>query len=222
MGQIPAHWKVAPVYARYQVQLGKMLDQKQITGEHLRPYLRNIDVQWDQINTIDLPEMDFPPSSRARFVLQPGDLLVCEGGEPGRTAIWQGDLEECYYQKALHRLRPHRKSDLPRFLYYVVRSAARQGVFVATGNPNTIDHLTAEKLRKHRFAFPPIEEQHTIADYLDRETAKIDALIAEIETGIAHLEEYRTALISAAVTGKIDVRDALPSSTPARPRLTGP
>jgi type I restriction enzyme S subunit len=69
---------------------------------------------------------------------------------------------------------------------------------------------------------PPIEEQRTIATYLDRETAKIDALIAEIETGIAHLEEYRTALISAAVTGQIDVRDALHADAPARPRLTSP
>lgn len=206
VGEIPAHWAIAPVYARYQVQLGKMLDQKQITGEHLWPYLRNIDVQWDQINTADLPEMDFPPSSRARFALQSGDLLVCEGGEVGRAAIWRGELEECYYQKALHRLRPYRHSDVPRFLYYVLYNAAKQGIFVASGNPNTIDHLTAEKLSKHRFAFPPAQEQRTIATYLDRETAKLDALIAKAREMIERLQEYRTALISAAVTGKIDVR----------------
>jgi type I restriction enzyme S subunit len=69
---------------------------------------------------------------------------------------------------------------------------------------------------------PPLEEQRTIATYLDRETAKIDALIAEIKTGIAHLEEYRTALISAAVTGKIDVRDVLPTDAPAQPHSTEP
>ena len=206
VGETPAHWAIAPVYARYQVQLGKMLDQKQITGEHLRPYLRNIDVQWDQINTADLPEMDFPPSSRARFALQSEDLLVCEGGEVGRAAIWRGELEECYYQKALHRLRPYRHSDIPRFLYYVLYNAAKQGIFVASGNPNTIDHLTAEKLSKHRFAFPPAQEQRTIATYLDRETAKLDALIAKAREMIERLQEYRTALISAAVTGKIDVR----------------
>jgi type I restriction enzyme S subunit len=206
LGKIPAHWAIAPVYARYKVQLGKMLDQKQITGEHLRPYLRNVDVQWDQINTADLPEMDFLPSSRARFALQSGDLLVCEGGEVGRAAIWRGELEECYYQKALHRLRPRGHSDAPRFLYYVLYNAAKQGIFVASGNPNTIDHLTAEKLSKHRFAFPPAQEQRTIATYLDHEMAKLDTLIVKVRGMIERLQEYRTALISAAVTGKIDVR----------------
>jgi restriction endonuclease S subunit len=57
-----------------------------------------------------------------------------------------------------------------------------------------------------RVQLPPVEEQRAIAAYLDRETAKIDAAVAEIETAIARLEEYRTALVSAAVTGKIDVR----------------
>jgi type I restriction enzyme S subunit len=206
LGEIPVHWAAAPVYARYQVQLGKMLDQKQVTGEHLYPYLRNVDVQWDQINVVDLPEMDFPPSSRTRFALRPGDLLVCEGGEVGRTAIWHGELEDCYYQKALHRLRPYKRNDVPRFFFYVMCDAASRGVFTATGNPNTIDHLTAEKLRKHRFAFPPLGDQRAITAYLDREIAKLDALIAKAQEMIARLQEYRTALISAAVTGKIDVR----------------
>ncbi len=204
LGGIPAHWIVAPVYARYQVQLGKMLDQKQITGEHLGPYLRNIDVQWNRINTIDLPQMDFPPSSKARFALWPGDLIVCEGGEVGRAAIWRGELDECYYQKALHRLRPYKPSDNPRFFYYTMWNAAKLGVFVAGGNPNTIDHLTADKLRKYRFAFPPFKEQRTIAAFLDRKTTHIDTLIAKKERQIELLQEKRAALISHAVTKGLD------------------
>lgn len=208
LGEIPAHWIVAPVYARYRVQLGKMLDAKRISGEHLAPYLRNIDVQWDQINTIDLPKMDFLPSEKTRFQLQPGDLLVCEGGEVGRTGMWNGELDECYYQKAIHRLRPYQTIDKPRYFYYMMYAAAKRGLFIAGGNPNTIDHLTAEKLRRHRFPFPPPDEQEAVVMYLNRETAKIDALISKIHEAINKLQEYRTALISAAVTGKIDVREA--------------
>jgi type I restriction enzyme S subunit len=74
--EIPQHWVAAPLYARYNVQLGKMLDQKQVTGKYLAPYLRNIDVQWDCINTNNLPKMDFDPQERQRFLLKKGDTAV--------------------------------------------------------------------------------------------------------------------------------------------------
>jgi type I restriction enzyme S subunit len=96
---------------------------------------------------------------------------------------------------------------------------ADRGVFVAMGNPNTIPHLTGEKLRVYRFPFPPVEEQRAIAGFLDRETAKIDELITGCSVdgsalGVMArmarvLKEYRSALIATAVTGKIDVRKHL-------------
>jgi len=207
LGEIPAHWDVAPVYARYSVQLGKMLNQEAVRGVASAPYLRNANIQWDRFDLTDLLEMDFDSSERRKYALIPGDLLVCEGGEVGRTAIWQGELTECYFQKTVHRLRSLRNTEEGRFFFYVLYTAAKRGVFVADGSKNTIAHLTAEKLKKHRFAFPPYQEQQAIASFLDRETAKIDALIAKIREGIEKLKEYRTALISSAVTGKIDVRE---------------
>jgi type I restriction enzyme S subunit len=209
LGEIPAHWEVASVYARYDVALGKMLDAKRVTGEHLAPYLRNVDVQWDRVNVEDLPQMDFTPTEHDRYSLRPGDLLVCEGGEVGRTAIWRGELDECFYQKAIHRVRPVSDRDEPRFFYYVMFSAAKRGVFAAGGNPNTIDHLTAVQLRHYRFPFPPIEEQQGIAQLLDTETSMLDTLVKQVVQGIDRLKEFRTALISAAVTGKIDVRETM-------------
>jgi len=206
LGEVPAHWQIPPLYARFSVELGKMLDEKRITGEHLLPYVRNVDVQWDAVNVTGLPEMDISPDEYPRYTLKEGDLLVCEGGEVGRTAIWRGELPVCAFQKAIHRIRPLSGRDLPRFFYYVMRATAFNGVFVAHGNPNTIPHLTAEKLRVYRFAFPPTAEQRAIVDFLDSETAKIDALVGRIDLSIDRLREYRTALISAAVTGKIDVR----------------
>jgi type I restriction enzyme, S subunit len=208
LGKIPAHWSKAPVYARYHIQLGKMLDSKRITGDCLAPYVRNIDVQWDRISVVDLNEMDFSDDDKNRYRLEYGDLLVCEGGEIGRTAIWRGELKECYYQKAIHRLRPKNNCDNSRYFYYIMFGAAKSGLFIATGNPNTIDHLTAEKLRTHRFPFPPRDEQDNIVAFLEKETAKTDGLIAKIQESLDRLKEYRTALISAAVTGKIDVRGA--------------
>lgn len=206
LGEIPAHWEVAPIYARYEVALGKMLDSKRVTGESSGLYLRNVDVQWDAVNAENLPTMDFAPWERERYLLKPGDLLVCEGGEVGRAAIWKGDIAECFYQKALHRVRPRSDKEAPRFFYYLMYTASRAGIFTASGNPNTIDHLTAVQLRHYRFPFAPSEEQRTIVASLDLETANLDALIVEIRVAIERLNEFRTALISAAVTGKIDVR----------------
>jgi len=207
LGYVPRHWNIAPLYARYWLELGKMLDAKQITGEHLVPYLRNIDVQWGQVNIQDLPEMDITPNEYHRFILRKGDLLVCEGGEVGRSAIWNGDLPLCGYQKALHRLRPRSSRDRVRFLYYALRNAASTGIFVAQGNPNTIPHLTGEQLRVYRLPFPPQEEQDEICTFLDTHLERLDAMGDQFENGIETLREYRSALISAAVTGKIDVRE---------------
>ena len=170
----------------------------------LAPYLRNVDVQWDCVNTDDLPEMDFPPSARPRYRLRTDDLLVCEGGEVGRTAMWRGELPECYYQKAVHRLRRRCPDDSPRYLYYVMHAAASQGAFRAQSSLNTIDHLTAEKLRRHRFPFPSPSEQHAAADFLDHATEKIDALVAKKQRLIELLQEKRTVLISRAVTKGLD------------------
>ena len=206
LGEIPSHWDLAPVNARYEVALGKMLDAKRAAGNSPGKYLRNVDVQWDAVKVDNLPEMDFPPFERERYSLRFGDLLVCEGGEVGRTAIWRGELEECFYQKAIHRVRPRVPTEIPRFFYFLMYMLATRGVFNASGNPNTIDHLTAVQLRHYRVPFPPTHEQRTISAYLDRQTAKVDALIAKIHQAIAHLNEHRTALISAAATGKIDVR----------------
>ena len=201
LGHVPAHWEIPPLYARFVVQLGKMLDEKKITKSHLVPYLRNVDVQWDRINVDDLPEMDIEVRQYERFTLQRGDLLVCEGGEVGRAAFWSGELPRCGFQKALHRLRPRNADrDSSQFLFYVLRAVADGKVFIAGGNPNTIPHLTAEKLRKYRFPFPPRDEQDAIAAFLRRETAKIDALVAKKRRLIELLREKRTALISHAVT----------------------
>jgi len=206
LGDVPVHWDIAPLYARFWLELGKMLDAKQITGKHLVPYVRNIDVQWDRVNVEALPEMDIEPHEYRRFILTDGDLLVCEGGEVGRSAIWRGELSLCGYQKAIHRLRPHSRTDCVRFLFYVLRHAAATGIFVANGNPNTIPHLTGEQLRVYRFPFPPPDEQAAIVTHLDDRTKQLDTLTDRIRNAIERLHEYRSALISAAVTGKMDVR----------------
>jgi type I restriction enzyme S subunit len=207
LGEVPVHWDVVKLSFRYKVLLGKMLDDKKITGDFLGEYLRNTDVQWDRINTEDLPKMDFRPEESERYSVRNGDLIVCEGGDIGRSAIWEHE-ERCFYQKALHRLRPHDYSrDHTRFMFYVMFDAVYQERFSGGVAKATIAHLPAETFRQYKFAYPPFDEQVEIAVFLDKMKGKFEAIEISAQIQIDLLQERRTALISAAVTGKIDVRN---------------
>ena len=206
LGEVPEHWEIAKLSYKYEVLLGKMLDEGKITGKYLGSYLRNTDVQWDEINTENLPKMDFRPSEISRYSVSKGDLIVCEGGEIGRCAIWEKD-SDCFYQKALHRLRPYQKNDLPRFMFYILYTSVHSERFISAAGKATIAHLPAEAFRQYRFAFPPLIEQKLIISYLDQQKKYFDELESKANGFISLLQERRTALISAAVTGKIDVRN---------------
>ena len=208
LGDVPAHWDVAALRLRYAQCLGKMLDSKRITGNHSLPYLRNVDVQWDRINIDNLPVMDIPPDQYDRYTVEEGDLLVCEGGEVGRSALWQGELVNCGFQKALHRLRPlNVQKDVPRFMYYSLRAAARGSAF-DDGHVSTIAHLTGDKLRAQRFPFPPLAEQRALVTFLDRALKQIERGISATLRQIQLVQEYRTRIVADVVTGKLDVREA--------------
>jgi type I restriction enzyme S subunit len=209
LGAVPCHWVVASLRFRYHQCLGKMVDAKRQTGKYLVPYLRNVDVQWDRVNTRDLPRIDIAPEERDRYTVRVGDLLVCEGRHLGRAAFWRGELPECGFQKALHRLRPlSRATDAPRWLFYCLYVVHRLDAFGASSADNSIPHLTGEMLRAHKFPFPPLEEQNTIAKYLDERVQTIEQAQTAVVSEIRHMREYRTRLIADVVTGKLDVREA--------------
>ena len=86
-------------------RLGKMLDAKQQTGKYEYPYLANFNVQWFRFELDNLNKMDFNEADQQEFELREGDLLVCEGGEIGRCAVWHNEIHPCYFQKALQRTR---------------------------------------------------------------------------------------------------------------------
>jgi type I restriction enzyme, S subunit len=187
-----------------------MLDQTAMTGVSTAPYLRNTNVQWDRLELNDLREMDFSDEDRQKYALRSGDLLVCEGGDVGRAAQWDGQLDPCFYQKALHRVRPM-FDDEPRFLMYCLRATASYGTLLAEGNQSTIAHLTAEKLRAHRFPFPAPSEQRRIVATLDTALSKLATLAGLLDHQLTLLAEHREALITAAVTGQIDLTREAPA-----------
>lgn len=140
-------------------RLGKMLDQKQQTGMHLRRYLRNANVRWFDFDLADVAEMDFNSTDRVEFRVVAGDLLICEGGEPGRAAIWEGQIEEIYFQKALHRGRPISSRAKGVYLVHLLRYLARRGGLVEHISSATIAHLTGARLKTMRVPVPDLTLQ---------------------------------------------------------------
>lgn len=179
-GVIPEDWEVSSVASEFDIQLGKMLDAARNIGTR-RQYIGNRAVQWGRINTEDLPSVALTPADLQRYRLQVGDLLVCEGGEVGRAAIWTDPILECYYQKALHRLRAKRDYDAT-FLMYLLQLWAPAGRLANYVTQTSIAHLTKEKLGQLPIPVPDRREQGAIARALldvDDLTAALDRLIAK-------------------------------------------
>ena len=201
VGPLPTHYGTPTLGANYRTQLGKMLNAEAASGSDQRPYLKNTNVKWDSFEMSDLPTMTFDSDDRVRCALRSGDLLVCEGGEVGRAAVWPGSSQEVYFQKALHRVRSIRDGNT-RFLMYCLWAAATLNVFTEEGNQSTIVHLTGEKLREHRFPWPPPEEQGQIVEALDAQRTRASAIADRLLRQTTLLVEHRQALITSAVTGQ--------------------
>lgn len=214
VGGIPASWHVTTANSGYEVLLGKMLDESRFTGEHPVPYLRNTNVQWDRVDTDDLKVMDIAPDERNRFGLRAGDLLICEGGQPGRAAVWDGSIPEIGFQKALHRARPRDGNDV-RWLLNVLRAAVAMNVFAVENGQTTIGHLTGEQLRSFRIPLPDPETQERLLRILDERLNDLSEVRTLLDQSVAYLQELKRSLISAAVSGEFDVSTASGRGVPA-------
>ena len=200
LGDVPEGWEVTALKRGYAVTLGKMLQPEQRDPtDTLLPYLRAANIQWNGVEASDIKEMWLSPRDRDQLRLIKGDLLISEGGDVGRSCVWQDELEECYFQNSVNRVRA-RRGNSNLYLYYWMSVIKDKGYVDVLCNKSTIAHFTAEKVAAVPVPFPPLPEQTAIAEFLDRETAKIDGLVAEQRRLMELLQEKRQAVISHAVT----------------------
>lgn len=162
-------WEIRVLADIASSRLGKMLDTKQQTGECSYPYLANFNVQWFRFNTENLNQMDFNEEDRIEFELQNGDLLICEGGEIGRCAVWHNEIQPCFFQKALHRVRCNRQIVHPDYLgWWFKYNCDHDGFAAIAGAKATIAHLPGVKLKQLRVAIPPLELQEQFAAFVEQ------------------------------------------------------
>ena len=200
IGEMPQSWQVLRLGEVFTTQLGKMLSPKSKVGNSPKPYMRNANVQWGYLDCSEVFKMDFNERELNKFRLEYGDILVCEGGEVGRTAIWRNELPECYFQKAIHRLRPCNGQMLPAFfLYHMERAFLYENIYGVAGTETTIAHLPQEKLVSMFIPKPSLDEQQIIAETLEA----CDTYILTLQREITLLEEPFRALLEELMTGRL-------------------
>jgi type I restriction enzyme, S subunit len=199
VGQIPVDWKITRVKYIADVVLGKMLCNEDKGDYYKKPYLKSKNIQWLKVDVSSVDEMWFSADELVLYRLKKGDLILSEGGEVGKTCIWNNELDECYIQNSAHKVTINKDNNNRYFLYLF--NAYSEG-FNSIVHKISIAHLTKEKLMNVSVIIPPLSEQNAIAEYLDKKTSQVDALISLKQRKIAELKEYKKSLIYEYVTGK--------------------
>ena len=197
---LPKGWEWCRVGALCESSLGKMLDKKKNKGQ-LRPYLRNLNVQWFKFNLSDVLEMRFTDEEKERYTVKYGDVVICEGGYPGMGAIWE-NTENIYFQKALHRNRFFFEGMNYYFLYYLY-SIFYNGKLKKYYTGMGIQHLTGKSLANIPIPVPPLAELQRIV----KKVEILFQLLDKLEQEISNAKLYASDLIEAVLQEAFSVQE---------------
>ncbi len=194
-------WEMVKLGEVAEMCLGKMLDKNKNKGTY-QPYLRNVNVRWGSFDLDDLLEMRFEESEQERYGIQIGDLIMCEGGEPGRCAIWNATVPNMKIQKALHRIRV---KDLiyNKFVYYLFSLYAQNGRLEKYFTGTTIKHLTGQSLKTVEIPLPSLSDQHRIVQEIESRLSQAEASSACIENALQQAEALRQSILKKAFSGEL-------------------
>jgi type I restriction enzyme S subunit len=160
---INKEWEWCPIGDLFEIGAGKTMSAAARNGANKVPFLRTANVFWDEIDLTEVDKMSISADELADKSLRPGDLLVCEGGDIGRAAIWNGEVEVMSFQNHIHRLRPRTHNVVARFYVYFLQCAFTQlGIFEGAGNKTTIPNLSRNRLSGLEVPCPPLLEQQAI------------------------------------------------------------
>ena len=208
--ELPKGWVWTTVGETCETHLGKMLDKLKNEGYYMS-YLRNINVRWGCFDLTDVLKMRFKDDEVERYMIEKGDLVLCEGGEPGRCAIWD-KANPIMFQKALHRIRCH-GGVLNEYLKYVIEDYAKANKLEEYYTGSTIKHLTGESLVSILFPLPPVKEQERIVQEIQRYLSLVAIIENNKENLLAAIKQAKSKVLDLAVHGKLVLQD--PNDEPA-------
>ena len=211
---IPESWELVTLKQIAVTALGKTLDKSKNIGEY-RPYLCSINVYWTGIDLSTVKQARFEDSELSKYQLNKGDLLICEGGDVGRSAVWDRD-EEMYYQNALHRVRFYGNIE-PRFFQLLMESYKGAKILDNYSKGMTIKHLVQNSLNSIYFPLPPLAEQRRIVEKIKQLTPYLKKY-GSVETILSNLnlafpDDLKKSILQYAVQGKLVPQD--PADEPA-------
>ena len=177
-----------------------MLDKLKNEGCYMS-YLRNINVRWGCFDFTDVLKMRFKDDEVERYMIEKGDLVLCEGGEPGRCAIWD-KANPIMFQKALHRIRCY-GGVLNEYLKYVIEDYAKANKLEEYYTGSTIKHLTGESLVSILFPLPPVKEQERIVQEIQRYLSLVAIIENNKENLLAAIKQAKSKVLDLAIHGKL-------------------
>ena len=214
-------WQVKKVGDIADTQLGKMLNKGKQSGKHAKPYLRTDNVHWGRFDLSEIKEMDILPEEQDKYLATKGDLLMCEGGASGRTAIWNEDYD-ISFQNHVHRIRPKDLKEIsPKYLLYYFEWFIKNGFASDLIKGVTISSLSQSGLRSIEVTYPPIDEQHKIVELLEDHLSRLDAALTDVKQAKIKAAQFRrsfvhemtTAIESSEVMGILDICDVYQPKT---------
>lgn len=211
LGRVPAHWEVRPLKWIARVQTGVAKGKDNVDKETIEvPYLRVANVQDGRLDLEDVATIPLPKGDLLRYLLQPGDVLMNEGGDfdkLGRGHVWRGEIAECVHQNHVFAVRPHAVSS--DWLNLFTSSGPAQFYFMGRSKQSTnLASISSSNLMELPVPVPPDHEQAQLLSRLGESLDRLERLHRANATSIDLLSERRSALITAAVTGQIDLREA--------------
>ena len=196
---IPDDWKWVWLGDIFQHNTGKALNSSNTEGTSLE-YITTSNLYWDRFELEELKSMLFKDSEIDKCTIKKGDLLICEGGDIGRSAIWCEDYE-MRIQNHIHRLRPYVDDICVRFYYYVMMYYKNNGLI--SGRGIGLQGLSSKRLHSILVPFPDIETQFLIAEKIDELFSVIDTIDELQQQYSSDLEILKSKIIDAGIQGKL-------------------
>jgi type I restriction enzyme S subunit len=213
--EVPYTWLCAYLGEIADLRLGKMLDGSKNKGEKIK-YLRNVNVRWFKFDLSDLKEIKITKTEKEILSIKNGDIFICEGGEPGRAAVWKNGENSMTFQKALHRVR-FRIPFESDFLVYNLKVDAYTQKLNRLFTGSTIKHLTGRSLALYPITFPPLEEQKEIVKQVEKLFAWADKVEAHYQKAKEQVDKLTQSVLAKAFRGELVPQD--PNDEPAEKLL---